>query len=65
MLTKIYGPSSEGQRRYSPPECRGATKDRIYGNPDPKHINTSFAEHNNLKRSGALAPLHPSNQRVL
>jgi len=44
MLIKIYGPAPEGQRRYSPAECIGAKKERIEGNPDPKHISTSFAE---------------------
>jgi IS1 family transposase len=49
MLVKIYGPSSEyGQGRYSPAECIGARKERIEGNPDPKHVSTSYAERNNL-----------------
>ena len=49
MLVKIYGPApSEGPRRYSPAECLGAHKHRIEGNPDPKHISTSYAERNNL-----------------
>lgn len=34
--------------RYSPAECIGARKERIEGNPDPKHISTSFAERQNL-----------------
>jgi hypothetical protein len=44
MLVKIYGPSPEGEKRYSPAECLGAVKHRIEGNPDPKHVSTSFAE---------------------
>jgi IS1 family transposase len=49
MLIKIYGASSESAiGRYSPAECTGARKERIEGNPDPKHISTSFAERNNL-----------------
>lgn len=48
MLVKIYGPSPEGQRRYSPAECTGAIKTPIQGNPDKKHISTSYAERNNL-----------------
>jgi IS1 family transposase len=48
MLIKIYGPAPEGQRRYSPPECLGAHKERIEGNPDPKHISTSYVERQNL-----------------
>jgi IS1 family transposase len=48
MLIKVYGPAPEGQRRYSPAECIGAHKERIEGNPDPKHISTSFVERQNL-----------------
>ena len=50
MLTKIYNdPRMEGQeKRYSPGVCCGARKDDIRGNPDPKHISTSYAERTNL-----------------
>ena len=48
MLVKVYGPSLEGQRRYSPAECQGAIKHRVEGRPDPKHISTSFVERQNL-----------------
>lgn len=42
------GNAPEGQRRYSPPVCKGARKDRVTGNPDPKHVSTSFVERQNL-----------------
>jgi IS1 family transposase len=49
MLVKMYGAASESAKgRYSPAECIGARKERIEGNPDPKHISTSFAERQNL-----------------
>jgi IS1 family transposase len=48
MLVKVYGPAPEGERRYSPPVCNGAKKYRIEGNPDPKHVSTSFVERSNL-----------------
>src|ERR1700676_861975 len=49
QLVKIYGASPESMiGRYSPAECTGARKERIEGNPDPKHISTSFAERQNL-----------------
>lgn len=48
MLVKVYGPAPEGQRRYSPAECVGAVKHRVEGNPDPKHVSTSYAERQNL-----------------
>jgi IS1 family transposase len=48
MLIKVYGAAPEGQRRYSPAICTGAHKHRIEGNPDPKHVSTSFVERSNL-----------------
>jgi IS1 family transposase len=48
MLVKLYGPSPDGPRRYSPAECIGAVKTRIEGNPDLDHVSTSYAERNNL-----------------
>lgn len=49
MLVKIFGASPESMKgRYSPAECTGIRKERIEGNPDPKHVSTSFAERQNL-----------------
>jgi hypothetical protein len=49
QLVKLYGATTEGAKgRYSPAECIGARKERIEGNPDPKHISTSYAERQNL-----------------
>ena len=47
MLVKIYGPSPEGQRRYSPAECVGAVKKVVEGKPDKSKVSTSYAERNN------------------
>jgi hypothetical protein len=51
MLVKLYGEpttSHEASRRYSPTDCVGARKDKISGNPDPRHISTSYTERANL-----------------
>lgn len=48
MLVKLYGEAPEGQRRYSPAKCVGARKDAITGNPDEKHVSTSYVERQNL-----------------
>lgn len=49
MLVKIYGTSPDSAKgRYSPAECTGAKKQRVEGNPDERHISTSFAERQNL-----------------
>lgn len=47
-LIKIYGTAPEGQRRYSPAVCKGARKERVTGNPDRKHVSTSYVERQNL-----------------
>jgi IS1 family transposase len=48
QLIKIYGDTSEGQKRYSPAECIGCESKAVTGQPDPKHISTSFIERQNL-----------------
>jgi 3-methyladenine DNA glycosylase/8-oxoguanine DNA glycosylase len=48
QLVKLYGESPEAEKRYSPAVCIGAHKTRIEGNPDPKHVSTSYAERQNL-----------------
>lgn len=49
MLVKVYGPAPEGNiRRYSPAECVGAHKHRVEGNPDARHVSTSYVERQNL-----------------
>ena len=48
MLIKSYGDAPEGQRRYSPAVCTGATKTRVTGDPDEAHISTSYVERQNL-----------------
>jgi hypothetical protein len=48
MLVKIYGASNDTESRYSPAVCIGCRTATISGNPDPKHISTSFIERQNL-----------------
>jgi IS1 family transposase len=48
MLQKLYGTSPEAQKRYSPAQCIGTKREMITGNPDPKHVSTSYAERQNL-----------------
>jgi hypothetical protein len=50
QLVKLYGATSESAKgRYSPAECIGARKVPIEGNPDLKHVSTSYVERQNLK----------------
>lgn len=48
MLVKIYGPTPEQQKRYSPGQCIGATKTIIQGDPVAAYISTSYVERQNL-----------------
>jgi IS1 family transposase len=48
QLVKIYGQTSEGQKRYSPAECLGCERKAIVGHPDPAHVSTSYIERANL-----------------
>jgi len=51
QLVKLYGDVPHGsgpERKYSPPACIGAKKTPIAGEPDVKHISTSYVERQNL-----------------
>ena len=48
QLIKLYGASPEGEKRYSPAECMGIRLNTVTGDPDPKHISTSYVERQNL-----------------
>jgi len=54
MLQKIYGAEPQGEKRYSPAKCIGAKKQDVTGNPDPKHISTSFVERQNWTVRGKM-----------
>jgi IS1 family transposase len=49
MLVKLYGSSGDNpEARYSPASCIGCRTGVLAGNPDPKHISTSYVERQNL-----------------
>jgi hypothetical protein len=47
MLVKIYQ-SSQEETRYSPAKCIGCDQNIISGDPNPKHMSTSYVECQNL-----------------
>ena len=47
-LTKLYGPDGDAEKRYSPASCIGCVSNVVTGDPDPKHISTSYVERQNL-----------------
>lgn len=49
QLVKIYGAAPDSSKgRYSPADCTGIKKNPIEGDPEEKHINTSYVERMNL-----------------
>jgi IS1 family transposase len=48
LLVKIYGKSEAHDTKYSPAECTGCKREIVSGDPDRKHINTSYVERQNL-----------------
>ncbi len=50
VLHKIYGKGGgkSADAKYSPAECIGCEKVPVQGNPDEKHISTSYVERQNL-----------------
>lgn len=48
-LIKLYGDVPESHKgRYSPADCTGIKKNRVEGNPDMRHVSTSYVERQNL-----------------
>ena len=48
QLHKIYGAPTPDESRYSPATCIGCDMKTVMGDPDPKHVSTSFVERQNL-----------------
>lgn len=50
QLVKIYGGGSKEnhEKKYSPADCTGIKKRRVSGDPDKKHVSTSYVERQNL-----------------
>lgn len=48
VLQKIYGADPGNETRYSPAVCLGTKRETISGDPNQKHISTSYVERSNL-----------------
>jgi hypothetical protein len=47
QLHKVYRAPMESETRYSPANCIGCDMKAVSGNPDFKHVSTSFVERQN------------------
>ncbi len=48
MLKKLYGAAQENETRYSPAKILSSTTEVMKGDPNAKHITTSYVERQNL-----------------
>lgn len=48
MLVKIYGKGVSDESRYSPPECIDCEARKVWSNPDPGLVSSSYAERQSL-----------------
>jgi IS1 family transposase len=48
ILHKIYGADQGNESRYSPAVCTGCEKKTVIGDPDERHVSTSYIERQNL-----------------
>lgn len=48
MLVKLHGASGDPDTRCSPAKCIGCIPRPVTGDPDPKHVSTSYVERQNL-----------------
>jgi IS1 family transposase len=48
VLHKLYGASTPDESRYSPATCIGCDMKVVNGDPNPKHVSTSYIERQNL-----------------
>jgi hypothetical protein len=63
QLHKIYRFAGENETRYFPGKCIGCDMKAVSGNPDPKHVSTSFVERQNWT-AHEHAALHPIVERL-
>lgn len=48
QIVKSYEAEAIGPGRYSPPRVKKVDRKPLFGNPDPRHISTSYVERSNL-----------------
>ena len=65
QLIKLYGSAQETDTRYSPATCHGVIEKRITGDPDPKHVSTSYVERSESHHADEYATVHATNERLL
>jgi hypothetical protein len=62
QLQKIYGaPTDAEMRRYSPAKCIGADQKVVSGDPDPKHVSTSYSRTPQSDDANGNAPIYAAD----
>jgi hypothetical protein len=64
QLHKIYGAPTPDESRYSPATCIGCDMKTVTGDPDPKHVSTSFVERANLTMRHVESTIHALDKCV-
>lgn len=54
IAKKLFGGSVSDESRYSPAECIGCERKPVFGEPEEKHISTSYVERQNLTMRMAM-----------
>ncbi len=62
VLHKIYGADRPDAARYSPATCIGCEKREVLGNPDAKHVSTSYVEQCESLNEDVDAPIHAADK---
>ena len=68
QLVKLYGGSTEQrghEKKYSPAECIGIKTTIVEGDPDPKHISTSYVERQKPHDADGHASVHATDKWFL